>query len=119
MKRILTLILVLLLLALSLLCCAKKEEEDTNGQDYFNARVVELQDSHVLTECTDVCNSSLSIGTLVSVSCEVTAAAGFPGVAVGDSIRVVFTGYVMESEPPQVHPLAVYRMDEDGNVIIE
>lgn len=119
MKRILTLTLVLFLLALSLLCCTKKRREDTNGQDYFNARVVELQDSHVLTECTDVCNSSLSVGTLVSVSREVTAAAGFPNVAAGDSIRVVFTGYVIESEPPQVHPLAVYRMNEDGNIIVE
>ncbi len=111
MKRIFTLMLTLIVIALLLVCCAK-DEVDENGQDYFNAKVLEVCDSSILAECTDKGQSGMSVGGQVFISRETIAADGFPEVTVGDEIRVVFDGEIMETDPAQINtPFAVYVVD--------
>lgn len=115
MKKILSSILLSVCM-LGLLACS--QEEDENGQDYFNAVVLEIHENYVLTECQEVTSGAVTEGSQVTVSLEVVAAKGAPEIEVGDEIRVVYSG-VMESYPLQLQTVfSIYHLDEEGKVIV-
>lgn len=119
MKKIISLALVFVSL-LSLVACGQEDDGqiDVKGQDYFNAEVLEVSENYILVECQDVTSGGVSEGSQVTVSLDVVVANGAPEIAVGDEIRVVFSG-VMESYPLKLQTVfAIYQLDEEGNVII-
>lgn len=107
----------LLLVFMMLFCIASLVGCNDKGQDYFNADVLEINDSYILVECLETTSGVISSGTEVEVSTEVVNANGIPEIAVGDSIRVVFTG-VLETDPPRLQNVfAIYLLDENEEVI--
>lgn len=118
MKKLVTMILVLTYV-LGLAGCGQQQtqEEDANGQDYFDAAVLEVYDTYILAECLEVTSGAILSGTQVNVSTDVVTAKGIPEIEVGDSIRVVFTG-IAESDPASLSTVfAVYLLDENGTPI--
>lgn len=101
--------------------CNKEPNEgssDANGQTYFNAAVLELSDGSVKGTCTEPFDSGISVGAEFLVSTDTVEAAGAPELAIGDDIRVVFDGRVMESDPLQLGTVfAIYLLDDNGEVI--
>lgn len=88
------------------------------GQAYFSATVLELNDGSVRVKCTNSYNSGISVHAEVIVSTDVVAANGVPELAVGNPIRVVFNGEILESNPLQLGTVfAIYLLDENGAVI--
>lgn len=120
MKKMLSFVMVLACI-LTLSGCDKepsKDPSDEKGQTYFNATFLELNDDSVKVECTQSFNSGISVGEEVCVSTDVEATSGAPELAIGDDIRIVFNGDVMESYPLQIGTVfAVYFLDENGEVI--
>lgn len=95
-----------------------EEVQEENGQDYFNAKVLEVYDSFLAVECLDVTTGTIMTGTEVHVSKKVSSTNAVPDLQVGDEIRVVFTG-VQEIYPLQLQTVwAIYLLDEAGNVIV-
>lgn len=89
---------------------------DSNGQDYFNAKVLEEYENYVKVECLELTTGAITTGTTLSVTKEVYSKNAVPDMQVGDEIRVVFTG-VLETYPPQLQTVwAIYPLDEEGNV---
>lgn len=121
MKKLLSLVMVLVCI-LALSGCdneASNDSSDANGQTYFNATVLELNDGSVKVECTQSFDSGISVGEEIFVSTDVVAASGVPELAIGDGIRVVFNGDIMESYPLQIGTVfAVYLLDENGEAIL-
>ena len=98
MKRILIFILAMLC-ALTLVSCNEKrvdESNDLNSDEYyFTAKVTEVNGSSILVDVTDVGHSGLTLGSLVTFSTKTN-------LEVGDKIKVVFDGTIMESYPCQL-----------------
>ena len=120
MKKMLSFVMVLACI-LTLIGCSKEPNEDSsdaNGQVYFNATVLELNDGSVKVECTESFDSGILVGEEFSVSMDVVAASGAPELAIDDDIRVMFNGDVMESHPLQIGTVfAIYLLDENGEAI--
>ena len=92
------------------------DSQDSNGQDYFNAKVLKVYDKYVEVECLELTTGAITTGTALSVPKEVHSKNEVPDMQVGAKIRVVFTG-VLETYPPQLQTVwAIYPLDEDGNV---
>ena len=100
MKRYLPIILAILCV-LSLIGCRKKvkPETETPSQDYFNAVVLEIKNGVVLAECTECESGAISVGSQVSVNLDTVSSEEIPLLVVGDTIRVVYIGGVIESAP--------------------
>jgi len=95
------------------------EIQDANGQDYFNAKVLEVHEKYVQVECLELTTGAITAGTPVSVTKDVHSTNKVPDMQVGDEIRVVFTG-VLETYPPQLQTVwAIYPLDENGNIQID
>ena len=121
MKKGYVIILVLIVVLTFVVGCQNeipKEQQDINGQDYFNAKVIEVYDGILEVECLDVTSGAINEGAKVHVSKTVASTNAVPDVKVGDEIRVVFSGGVMETYPLQLQTVwAIYALGEDGNVI--
>lgn len=110
MKKWLSALLVCLCM-LSLAGCEK-------GQGYFNAEVLQVHSGFVEVRCVEPYNSGISAGEEFSVTTDVVSASGAPKMKTGDTIRVVFNGDVMESDPLQLGTVfAIYLFDENGEII--
>ena len=117
MKKLLALFLTSLCLFCLVACGEQQQEDEQNGQDYFNATILEIYDTYVLVECADETSSAVSTGTTVKVSTDVIAAKGTPEMSIGDNVRVVFNG-VEESDPASLETVyAIYLLDENGEAI--
>ena len=118
-KRCCVSFLLMIIAIFCLTACGKKAETDLpeeNGQDYFNARVLEVYDNFVAVECLDVTTGAVNEGAEVHVPKKVASTNVVPDMQVGDEIRVVFTG-VMETYPLQLQTVwAIYELDENGDV---
>jgi len=112
-KKMVALILAAVLLIAFSACSNKK------GQDYLNAKVLEITDAEIIVRCMDSSSDQLADMTL-SVSKNVISSSGVPEIEAGDAIRVVYdSGKVDQSGNPvkMEHVYAIYLLDENGNVI--
>lgn len=115
MKRLLSLLLAL---ACTVTLCGCEKLPGEKRQMYFNAAVLELNEGSVKVKCTDGFDSGISLNEELFVSTDVVAANGVPDMVVGDHIRVVFNGEIMESDPLQLGSVfAIYLLVADGEAI--
>ena len=112
MKRVVSILLVLACL-FALSACNNK------GQDYLNAKVIEITENEIIVECVDEATNQLA-GSILSVSTNVVSADGIPQMEIGQEIRVVFDFSKVDQQEDPVrieHVYAVYLLDENNNVI--
>lgn len=112
MKRTVTLLLILLFLC-SIMACSNGK-----GQDYLNAKVMEIKEDELILECTDSKNGL--VGSTLSVSTNVVSADGIPQMEIGQEIRVVFDFSNVDKQDDSVrieHVYAIYLLDKNNNVI--
>ena len=100
MKKLLAILLTFVCL-LTLGACGAKDDE---GQLYFIANVVELNEETMLIEVTDKGNSNLEVGTQAFISTEKIAGviANSPETVTDNYLRIEFDGTVMETAPVQL-----------------
>ena len=119
MKKWLLVILALTVIV-GLVACNKKdagEPDSLTGQDYFNAKVTQVNDSFILAEVTENVSGAISVGTEVSISKKNISSEPYPELVVGDNIRVVYAGKVLEKDPPGFQQIiSVFKLDENGVV---
>ncbi len=119
MKKWLLVILALTAIV-GLVACNKKdagEPDSLTGQDYFNAKVTQVNDSFILAEVTENVSGAISVGTEVSISKKNISSEPYPELVVGDNIRVVYAGEVLEKDPPGFQQIiSVFKLDENGVV---
>ena len=115
------LVLVVLTAIVGLVACNKKdagEPDSLTGQDYFNAKVTQVNDGFILAEVTENVSGAISVGTEVSISNKTISSEEFPELEVGDNIRVVYAGEVLEKDPPGFQKIiSVFLMNEDGSIV--
>ena len=120
MKKLLSMILILVMVV-GLVGCSKEPVGDSptvNGQDYFNASVIKVNDTFILAEVTENISGALAVGTEVSVSRNNISSEEFPELVVGDYIRVVYAGEVLEKDPPGFQQIiSVFKLNEEGAVL--
>ena len=120
MKKWLLMILTLTAIV-GLVGCGKEPVGDpptVNGQDYFNASVTQVNDTFILAEVTENVSGALAVGTEVSVSRNNISSEEFPELVVGDYIRVVYAGEVLEKDPPGFQQIiSVFKLNEEGAVL--
>ena len=114
------LVLVALTAIVGLVACNKKdagEPDSLTGQDYFNAKVTQVNDNFILAEVTENVSGAISVGTEVSISKKNISSEPYPELVVGDNIRVVYAGEVLEKDPPGFQKIiSVFKLDENGVV---
>ena len=123
MKKYLAIILSILCI-LSLMGCGKKVETEPEtpgqGQNYFNAVVLEIKNGVVLAECTECESGAISVGSQVSVNLDTVSSEEIPLLVVGDTIRVVYIGEVMESDPIKLQEvISIFWVDPNGEIVTE
>lgn len=97
---------------------AKNDRLTVNGQDYFNATVTQVNDEYILAEVTENKSGVLVIGTEVSVSRSNISSEEYPELVVGDDIRVVYAGEILEKDPPGFQQIiSVFKLKKDGTVL--
>ena len=120
MKKLLSMILILVVVG-GLVGCDKEpvgNPPTVNGQDYFNATVTQVNDEYILAEVTENKSGALVIGTVVSVSRSNISSEKYPELVVGDDIRVVYAGEILEKDPSGFQQIiSVFKLKEDGTVI--
>ncbi len=94
------------------------EKEEVGRQDYFDAEVLEVNESSLLVECTKCEYGGISEGSQVVVSLNTLSSEEVPVVKAGDKVRVVYIGGVKETYPLQLgDTVSVFLMTEDGEII--
>lgn len=120
MKKLLSMILILVVVV-GLVGCSKEPVGDPptiNGQDYFNATVTQVNDKYILAEVTKNKSGAIAIGTEVSVSRSNISSEEYPELVVGDDIRVVYAGEILEKDPPGFQQIiSVFKLNEEGAVL--
>ena len=110
MKAAIKFVFLLILSLLLLTGCAEK------GQDYLDAVVTEVAEDYFLVECIDE-SSGNTTGSALKVPKD-TVSPAIPAIAVGDTVRVVYSGVNKKDFPPEIQTVyAIYLVDENGNVI--
>lgn len=108
-------------MVVGLVGCSKEPVGDpptVNGQDYFNAIVTQVNDKYILAKVTENKSGAIVIGTEVSVSCSNISSEEYPELVVGDYIRVVYAGEVLEKDPPGFQQIiSVFKLNEEGAVL--
>lgn len=121
MKKWLLAILAVIVLVVVILVCRKEPVGDpptVNGQDYFNARVTQVNDNFILAEVTENVSGAIAVGTEVSVSRNNISSEKYPELVVGDYIRVVYAGEILEKDPPGFQQIiSVFILNEEGAVL--
>ena len=113
MKKLVTIILILILL------CSISACSNNKGQDYLNAKVMEIKEDELIVECIDESTNQLA-GSILSVSTNVVSADGIPSMEIGQEIRVVFDFSKVDQQDDPVrieHVYAIYLLDENNYVI--
>ena len=107
-------ILLILILLVSITACSNEK-----GQDYLNAKVMEIKEDVLIVECIDESTNQLA-GSILSVSTNVVSADGIPQMEIGQEIRVVFDFSKVDKQDDPVrieHVYAIYLLDDNGVVI--
>ena len=117
-----------LLILLSILCtllftaCGKETEHEMEvpSQGYFNANVLEIKNHTILAECIECESGAISVGNQVSISMDTISSEEIPLLVAGDTIRVVYIGEVMESDPIKLQEvISIFWIDENGEIVTE
>lgn len=120
MKKFIALFLAVACIAVMAGCSAKEpvgDPPEANGQDYFNAEVLEVRDNQIKVRCLDITTGAITEGTELFLTTKVASANDVPAMEIGDHIRVVFSG-VLETNPPQLQTVfSIWQVDENGEVI--
>ena len=120
-KWLLAILAVIVLAVVVILVCRKEPVGDpptVNGQDYFNARVTQVNDNFILAEVTENVSGAIAVGTEVSVSRNNISSEKYPELVVGDYIRVVYAGEILEKDPPGFQQIiSVFTLNEEGAVL--
>ena len=120
MKKYIVALLVVACIIVMAGCSTKKpvgDPPEANGQDYFNAEVLEVLDNRITVRCLGITTGAITEGTELSVTTKVSSANEVPEMEVGDHIRVVFSG-VMETDPPRLETVfSIWKVDENGEVL--
>ena len=115
-----------LLILLSILCtllftaCGKETELKTESprQDYFNASVLEIKNHTILAECIECESGAISVGSQVAISMDTISSEEIPLLVAGDTIRVVYIGEVMESDPIKLQEvISIFWIDENSEIV--
>ena len=117
MKKIIAFLLLLSLLSLVAVACDEQEEtgEDTPENDQFvmSATVTELGDK-ILVEVTESEYATGAYLVILSDTVSITDEKGRElertDIAVGDTIKITYTGQVTMSIPPQIIALKIQKM---------
>ena len=97
----------------------QKYNYNHNKQEYCNAKVLEIYEDCFLAECLDVTSGLLKTGEKVMVSKNVVSAKGVPELNTGDHIRIVYNGLKRTTTEEMKIVYAIYRLDEEGEIISE
>ena len=117
MKKIIAFLLLLSLLSLAVVACDEQEKtsEDTPENDQFvmSATVTELGDK-ILVEVTE---SEYATGAYLVILSDTVSIVNKKGkeihrsdIAVGDTLKITYTGQVTMSIPPQIIALKIQKM---------
>ncbi|MGG7177387.1 hypothetical protein ACQPU1_07350 [Clostridium paraputrificum] len=88
------------------------DSSNEKGQEFFNAVVLEVQENYLLVEPIEG-EDELKSSDRIKVTKDIVSKAGVPDVKVGDEIRIVYNGEIMESYPARLGVVyAIYRADE-------
>ena len=79
--------------------------------------MTQVNDNFILAEVTENVSGAISVGTEVSISKKNISSEPYPELVVGDNIRVVYAGEVLEKDPPGFQKIiSVFKLDENGVV---
>ena len=115
MKKIIAFLLLLSLFALAAVACEEKEPQENPGEDRFvmSATVTELGDK-ILVEVTE---SECATGAYLVILSDTVSLTDKKGkeierddIAVGDTVKITYTGQVTMSIPPQIIALKIQKM---------
>ena len=115
MKKIIAFLLLLSLFALAAVACEEAENKDTPTDDRFvmSATVTELGDK-ILVEVTE---SEYATGAYLVILSDTVSLTDKKGkeierddIAVGDTVKITYTGQVTMSIPPQIIALKIQKM---------
>ena len=115
MKKIIAFLLLLSLFALAAVACEEAENEDTPTDDRFvmSATVTELGDK-ILVEVTESEYATGAYLVILSDSVSITDPKGKQkskdDIALGDTLKITYTGQVTMSIPPQIIALKIQKM---------
>ena len=121
MKRYLSVILSILCILLFVGCGKNVElETEAPSQDYFNAIVLEIKNGIILAECTECDSGAISVGSKVSINLDTVSSEEIPLLVVGDPIRVVYIGEVIESDPLKLQEvISIFWVNPNGEIVSE
>lgn len=113
MKRIIAFVFAFFVLVTLFSC--KESGNDIINQAYFRGKVIEKHEKSCLVEVVDTGNQKLTIGDKIVVKTDIEAC---PQYEVGDYLRIVYSGEMALSYPPQIFEVYVIQItDEIGNNI--
>ena len=112
LKRVLSAILLATLLCLIFVSCATDYSEPSgkisSNKYYFYATVIEVYDRSIMVTPVEGAVEGNS-SDLISVSLTLKSGELVSGVKIGDTVRIIYSGEIMESYPAQI--AAVYSIE--------
>ena len=90
------------------------------GQGYFDARVLEKYDDHIIVECTEGYQEGVSTGDRLSVSLNTISDEPVPTVQAGNRVRVLYIGELSRDDDGVIAPqdtISLFLIDEDGDTV--
>lgn len=86
---------------LSVVGCKNKNADNSDGQDYFNGIVTEMNENSFLVKPVEG-EAILNSADLISVPMKLDSNESLPDIKVGDEVRIAYDGKVAESYPAQL-----------------
>ncbi len=84
---------------------------------YFNAEVLEVNGKNILVKPDEASNERKSADKIY-VSLDVTSNIPVPAIKVGDRVRIIYNGELLESYPAQINKVfVIYLLSENGDVL--
>lgn len=97
----------------------QKRNYNHNNQEYCNAKVLQIYEDYIVVECSEITSGLLKAGTETIVTKDVVSTNGVPELITGDCVRIVYNG-LKRTKPEEMKIVyAIYRLDENGDIISE
>ncbi len=119
-KRALGVVLVTVMLVALLVSCDKTDYSEPSGEIskekyYFHAYVVDVYEKSIMVTPAEGATEGNS-SDLISVSLTLKSGDVAEGVSVGDKVRIVYNGQIMESYPAQIAGAYEIVVVEEGAI---